>query len=293
MKSPNLFKVLSKYGSGAEEDYLTESFVLLIKIILEQKMIFGLLFLNKICGLTDDHKFKNRDLLSISTQVIIEGGRPDIEIKYGNKVLIYIEIKHDASLGDGQLEYYRRKLNESDFRNTVLVLLTRSQITSQETTLERSEYHHICWYNIYNWLLEIRTDNAKEICNFLVQEFLFFLEEKQMSLKQISWEYIKGVPSLVALSNLLEIAISETIPDFKLKKTGGSSWLGFNLEATYFCGVRYSDPLTIVFENNCGTNPTYKKNLDLNDVHFFSLNQAEQLECLTNFIQEANIGKDK
>ena len=94
MKSPNLFKVLSKYGSGAEEDYLTESFVLLIKIILEQKMIFGLSFLNKICGLTDDHKFKNRDLLSISTQVIIEGGRPDIEIKYGNKVLIYIEICH-------------------------------------------------------------------------------------------------------------------------------------------------------------------------------------------------------
>jgi hypothetical protein len=290
MKSPNIFQTLSKYGSRQEEDYLTESFVLLIKMLLERNPDIGLGFINKICGLTKNKTFKKTELLSISTQVIVDDGRPDIEIQYGTAILIYIEIKHDASLGDGQLEYYRKKLNESEHENTALVLLTRSQATSQETTLPKNEYHHICWYDIHRWLSKIKTENHEIISNYFIKDLLDFLEEKQMSLEQIGWEYINGVPSLVAMCNLLEVAILETTPNVKSKKNGGFGWMGFNIDNTFFCGVRYSNPMLVVFENNSGTKPTYKYDLDLNNSHFFSLNQAEQLECLVNFIKKANVG---
>ncbi len=285
MKSANIFKTLSKYGSREEEDYLTESFVLLLKMLLERKPYTGLGFINNICGLTGNEQFKKTELLTISTQVVIDNGRPDIEIRYGSTILAYIEIKHDASLGEGQLEYYRKKLDETDYENTTLILLTRSLATSQETTLLENEYHHICWYHVHGWLSKIRAEGTEKICDYFIEEFLRFLEGKQMSLERIGWEYINGVPSMVALGNLLEVAILEASPNVKLKRTGGSSWLGFNLEGTYFCGIRYSTPLMIVFENNKGNNPSYRYDLDLNKVHFFSLNQAEQLECLVSFIQ--------
>jgi hypothetical protein len=290
MKSPNIFKTLSKYGSRQEEDYLTESFVLLIKMLLERNPSIGLGFVNKICGLIENKEFKKTELLSISTQVIVDDGRPDITIKYGSTILVYLEIKHDASLGEGQLEYYRKKLDESDYQNTALILLTRSQASSQETTLSKNEYHHICWYDVHRWLSKIRIESRETICNYFIKDFLGFLEGKQMSLERIGWEYINGVPSLVAMCNLLEVAILETTPNVKSKKNGGFGWMGFNIDGTFFCGVRYSNPMTVVFENNNGNSPTYKYDFDLNKVHFFSLDQAEQLECLVNFIKEADAG---
>jgi len=115
MKAPNLFLTLSKYGSREAEDYLTESFVLLIKNILEHRPAVGLGLLNNICGLTGNALFDNPDLIAVSTQVIVDQGRPDIEIRAGTETLAYIEIKHDAALGEGQLEYYKKKLDESGF----------------------------------------------------------------------------------------------------------------------------------------------------------------------------------
>ena len=112
-----------------------------------------------------------------------------------------------------------------------------------------------------------------------------------MSLERVSWEYMNGVPSLIALVNLLEVAILETAPEFDLRKTGGSSWLGFRLDSQYYCGIRYAEPLAVVFENNQGSNPTYKRHLELKKEHFFSLNQADQLECLVSYIQDCVASK--
>ncbi len=233
-------------------------------------------------------QFEKTELISISTQVVVDEGRPDIEVRSGSTILVYIEIKHDSSLGEGQLEYYKKKLDESGVENTALVLLTRSLASAQETILGRDEYHHVCWYDVHRWLSEIKAKKIEKACIYLIEEFIRFLEGKQMSLERIGWEYMNGVPSLVALSNLLEVAILETTPNVNLKRTGGSSWLGFNLDAKYFCGVRYAKPLIITYEDNGGNGPTYTHYLDMEKEHFFSLSQAEQLECLVNFIQKAN-----
>jgi hypothetical protein len=286
MALPNLFLTLSKYGSSESENYLTEAFVYLTKLLLERNPDIGLQFVNNLSGLPDDIKFSNPQSIIISTQVCVDEGRPDIEIKSGTK-LIYIEVKHDAPLGKGQLEYYKRKLEGSGVQNVNLVLLTRSRISSQETTLSRDEFHHVCWYEIHNWISNIRDNIQDHVCIYAIEEFLTFLEKKQMSLEQVSWEYIKGVSSLVSLGNTLEVAIIESIPESKIKKSGGWHWRGYFIEGNYFCGVRYDNPLIIVFENNNGTDPTYKHDLNLSEAHFFSLSQAEQLECLINFIHNA------
>ena len=81
--------------------------------------------------------------------------------------------------------------------------------------------------------------------------------------------------SSVFLINLLEVAILEAAPEVKLRKTGGSLWLGFRLDDEYYCGIRYAEPLVVVFENNQGSDPTCKRDLELEQEHFFSLSQAE------------------
>jgi len=291
MKSLNLFKTLSKYGSRAAEDYLTESFVVLMQNLLERRPAAGLRFLNTLCGLTGEVRFDNPEMVLLSTQVAVEAGRPDIQLRSGSDILVYIEVKHDAPLGERQLEYYKEQLDRSDSAHKVLVFLTRSLASCQETTLPRSEYHHICWYDVHRELSALKGGEIGEVCIFLIDEFLTFLEGKQMSLERVGWEYISGVPSLVALINLLEVAILEAAPEMSLRRTGGFSWLGFYLDGKYFCGVRYAEPLVVVFENNLGTDPTYKRDLGLENEHFFSLSQAEQLECLVTYVQDCLANK--
>lgn len=287
MKAPNVFATLSKYGSRELENFLTESFVFLIKLLLEKEKVHGLAFINRLCGLGECDSFADSDAVSISTQITIEDGRPDIEIRDGAKKLYYIEIKHDAPLGEGQLEYYKNKLDESNIPSTGLVLLTRSKSSAQETTLDSDQFYHICWYDIHRFLNQIVSSNVDEVCAYFINNFNLFLESKQMSLEQVSWEYIKGVPGLVSLSNILEVAILEAIPDVQLKKTTGWNWRGYFVNGLIYCGIRYDESTIIVFENNMGNSPSYRRELDLNDAHFFSLNQAEQLECLIEFLRKA------
>ena len=133
MSAPNVFTTLSKYGSSEVENYLTEAFVFLLNLLLERNPEIALTFVNKLCGLSGERQLTKPKSVAISTQIVVDEGRPDIEIRQGVNALIYIEVKHDAPLGVGQLEYYKRKLIESGISNTALVLLTRSRAAAQET----------------------------------------------------------------------------------------------------------------------------------------------------------------
>jgi hypothetical protein len=115
-----------------------------------------------------------------------------------------------------------------------------------------------------------------------------FLEEKNMNLKKVTWEYIQGVPSLINLTNMMETAVQEVMSTVALRRTAGWSWRGFYLDNAYFFGIRYEHPLTVTFENNFGNNPTVTRQLDLEDSHFFSLSREEQFESLINFLQTAS-----
>jgi len=106
-------------------------------------------------------------------------------------------------------------------------------------------------------------------------------------MEKVTWEYIKGLPAMINLSNMLGIAISEVSPEKSLRKTVGANWSGYYLDGNYFIGFRFNDPLVIVIEDNNGTNPSCKKDLMLEDIYFFSLSAGEQLESLISFIKKS------
>ncbi len=286
----NVFSALAAYAPS--ENYLTEAFVFVLRFLLEHEPSLGVPILGRLCGLEDCFEGCEPGSIAISTQVSVEAGRPDIEIRVGDHTLVYAEVKQDAPLGQNQLEYYLSRLRASLVENTQLMLLSRSRITALETSLAQSDYHHVCWYHVYEWLSA--TEPEGPVSAYLIESFLALLEERKMSMKEVSWEYIKGVPALVALTDMLEQAIGEVMPGIKYTRTAGWSWRGFYLSGEYWTGVRYERPLLLVFENDRASPPfTYKRDLDLGEVHFFSLSRGEQFECLVDYLRRAAAGAPK
>jgi hypothetical protein len=277
-----LFTVLSRFAFRQEENFLTESLVYMLNLILEREKQVGLSILAKLCGRRFATGLDNAANISIKTQFTVDEGRPDIVIQVDSDKIAYIEVKHDSSLGVEQLERYYLDLMSSKAKDTQLVLLTRSRHSIQETSLDRSLFHHVCWYEISGWLSE--ADFRDDIIAFLVEQFLEFLKEKEMSMEKVTWEYIQGVPAMINLVNMIGTALSEVAPESSTKKTVGASWAGFYM-SELFIGFRYANPLIIVFENNTGNSPTFKRDLFLEKAHFFSLSAGEQLECLIDFMR--------
>jgi hypothetical protein len=220
--SENVFSNLFRYGPGEEENYLTEAFVFLLKLLLERTPDRGLPIINQLSGLPQEAHLRNPESVAISTQVIVAEGRPDIEIRDGQDTLVYVEVKHDASLGVRQLERYWAELQAGTASNTRLVFLTRSRVSARETTLAPEKYHHVCWYEIHNQLA--KTEIQDEVCQYFVHSFLRFLEEKRMSMEKVPQEYIQGVPALLKLTDMIEASILEAIPNAKHKSSSGWSW---------------------------------------------------------------------
>jgi hypothetical protein len=284
----NIFSSISKYAARQDENYLTEVLVFVLQLIKEKshKKISGIL--TNICGPDTEGWFQYHADINIATQMSVVEGRPDIVITTGEDRVVFIEVKHDSRLGLDQLERYYEHLKSSSYLEKQLVFLTRSKHSIQETTLDPERFHHVSWYQISGWLSE--TDFKNDIVNHTIQQFLEFLREKEMSMEKITWEYIEGVQAMRNLLSMLGTAIAEADPSLGVKKTMGWSWAGYYLEGNIFLGFRYEDNLIISFENNGGDNPTFKRDLDLEQVHFFSLRAGEQLECLIDFIKETYLG---
>lgn len=279
----NVFEKLGKYGAMEEENYLTESFVYTLHLLCARVPTLGLDVLEKALGLSFDQVLKSPASPEFITQQKVEDGYPDVTIGFGADLLAYIEIKHDAPLHEGQLEYYKRMLSQSDTDTQSLVLLTRSKQNANETTLPDDEYHHVCWYEIHFWLRQCL--GVDEVVDHVIQDFLEFLEEKKMSLQKVGWEYDNGVSALVDLTAMMEAAVSEVLPEKKFKRTAGWSWRGFYLDNEFFFGVRFDGPTTVVFENNIGTDPSFKKDFSFQAEHFFSLDAGAQFESLIVFLK--------
>ena len=227
--SENVFSTLFKARLGAE-DFLTEAFAFQLRLLLERVPNAGVTIINKLSGLPNDDYFKRPESVVIATQVIVDEGRPDIEIRDGQDRLVYVEVKHDAPLGIDQLEYYLDKLQAAPEPIIGLVLLTRSRVSAHETTLARDQYHHVCWYEIYNWLTE--TEIQDEVSRYFAHSFMRFLEDKQMSMEEVPSEYLSGVSALLKLTRMMETSITEVIPDATYKRTAGWSWRGFFMVIT-------------------------------------------------------------
>jgi hypothetical protein len=281
----NIFSSLARYATRQEENFLTEAFVYLLNLMLEREVECGRAILANLCGDKVAGWLREASSVSIVTQFSVAEGRPDIVIEIDAGKMIFLEVKHDSSLGVEQLERYYAHLESHKAGDAQLILLTRSRHSIQQTSLERALFHHICWYEISGWLSEVQIED--EVTDFLVRQFLTFLKEKEMSMEKVTWEYIQGVPAMLNLVNMISTAIAEASPESSVRKTVGASWAGFYINGQLFVGFRFANSLVIVFENDNGNNPTFKRDLSLEQAHFFSLTAGEQLECLIEFIRIA------
>jgi hypothetical protein len=281
----NIFSSLARYATRQEENFLTEAFVYLLNLMLEREVECGRAILANLCGDKVAGWLREASSVSIVTQFSVAEGRPDIVIEIDAGKMIFLEVKHDSSLGVEQLERYYAHLESHKAGDAQLILLTRSRHSIQQTSLERALFHHICWYEISGWLSEVQIED--EVTDFLVRQFLTFLKEKEMSMEKVTWEYIQGVPAMLNLVNMISTAVAEASPESSVRKTVGASWAGFYINGQLFVGFRFANSLVIVFENDNGNNPTFKRDLSLEQAHFFSLTAGEQLECLIEFIRIA------
>lgn len=287
----NVFASLSGPSRRAEENYLTEAFAFVLRLLLEREPGLGLALLGRLSGLPEGARPHDPRAVEVSTQVTDEAGRPDLVVRDGRRSLVYVEVKHDAPLGAGQLEYYLERLQASRYPHTRLVLLTRSRASARETTLARDEYHHVRWHEVHAWLAE--GVPADEVCRYFAGDFVAFLKEKNMSMERVPKEYVRGVEALVDLTRMLEASIGEAMPDANYSKHSGWGWRGFAIAGGHFYGVRLDRPSLVVFEDNLGNAPTHERHLDLERGDFFSMEPGEQFERLVAFLREAGAARDE
>ncbi|KAA3646211.1 MAG: hypothetical protein DWQ07_08285 [Chloroflexi bacterium] len=276
----NIYSSLNRYATRQEENFLTEAFAHLLELLIEQEPDSASSLLEKIFDLEIG---ETASALHIETQKSFEDGTPDLIISNKDTV-VFIEIKHDSQLGHAQLERYLSRLSTLDFRRKQLVLLTRSKHAIQQTSLSAAQFHHICWYQISGWLSEL--DFVDEVSNYHVDSFIRFLGEKGMNMEKVEWEYIRGVPAMRNLVNMIGTAISEALPEANSRRNAGWDWIGYIIEDKLWLGIQYDEALSVMINNYGEQSATFIETMDLEDAHFFALSPGEQLEILISFIKE-------
>src|SRR5690606_30970412 len=103
---------------------------------------------------------------------------------------------------------------------------------------------------------------SDEVVRFVLADFRRFLRDKDMCMEKVSWEYENGVAALMRLTSMLEVAAREAIPSCAIRRSAGWSWRGLLLQAEFFLGVRFEKPMMLVFENNLGTRPSAREEMD-------------------------------
>lgn len=300
MSSENIFSALAKYNSAIDENYLTESFVFVINTLLQQERPIGIEILTQLCVNNNEFSFDIDEDISVSTQEVTEQGTPDIKISSLNK-RIYVEVKHDSPVDPDQLKRYKSDLESWSAAIKRLILLTRFPVDLSEH--KGIPDKHVCWFEVYNWLANAKDKAQNPVSGYLIDSFKSFLEEKQMSIQKVSWEYINGVPALSNLINMIEVAIQDaSLPIYS--KSPGWDFKGFYVQSNEFwCGIHYNNPLVMTFEmiGRSRFNAKLVKKpghevrkgneriwfrLHLEDIHFFSLDKDKQLEKITKFVKE-------
>lgn len=282
----NIFSSVNKYVERQSENFLTESLCYVVDLIVSREPKNGELLMRQITNREID---LDPAKLTIITQETTEVGRPDLVISQGKDFTFFIEIKHDSSLGHRQLERYFDKLETRESLQKQLILITRSKHSLKETRLDKKLFRHISWYELSSWLSQLKIED--QISKHAVHDFLLFLEEKEMSTQRVEWDYIRGVPALVHLSSMLDIALSEAFPDEEVRKSAGWKEFGFYFgkDKDGWLGIEYETHLH-VHVAKAGPKGWYDEEyltLDLEKSPFFTLQAGEQLELLVKFIKES------
>jgi hypothetical protein len=116
MRNPvaNLFLRLHTWASGQDENFTSESFAYVLQHLVEHDPAAGVRILHRLTAGRLGLPPQDAAFVTITTQVSVAEGRPDIEIGTPDH-LVYVEVKVEAELGERQLERYRSALARSGY----------------------------------------------------------------------------------------------------------------------------------------------------------------------------------
>jgi hypothetical protein len=316
----NLLTALHRWSSRQDENFVTDSFAHALRRLLEFDPMVGLEILRRLTdyrlNVTQQSEAQS---IAVTTQVTTELGTPDIEIRACDH-LAYIESKVEAELGDRQLERYLEMLEkDSDVSSRTLVLLSRYPVELDQGLSERVVQRR--WYQVADWLhAALRSHSILDPINvFLVEQFIGFLQSRNITMEKVGWDLPGGVKSLRSLALMLGEAIAAV--KFAKEKSVAWDYVGFSvLEKDklsgkpikpFFLGIYYEHPEVIVFETNqasvgddaiervgfgklvidrdkqSGKKWVNELLLDSEDVHFFALSRERQMQRVEEFLRHS------
>ncbi len=303
----NLLLALHKYASRQDENFLTEAFAHLLRHLAHCEPRAAASILKKLAGGVVTMAPDETDRISITTQIVISSGRPDIEIR-SRDWLIYVEVKAESGLGESQLKRYQEALKNSGMDRTSLILLTRYPVLSEkETQLADAA---IRWYQVAQWLEREKVEKPES--TYLLKQFLEFLRSRGMTMERVSWELARGVKSLRSLIEMVGESLAALEISSDSNRTCAWEWIGYYLESKprrFFVGISYQHPNLLEFDTQdfkidkaayeeLGIGRIQKdqyfgeiwvNELDLasEEVHFFALSKTTQMQRVESFIKQS------
>lgn len=299
-ESDNLLIKLHKLASGQDENFLTEVLANLLRRLIAIEPQAALTIINLITNNRLNVDIKEIVSVNVITQVSTENGRPDILISTDDHIA-YIEVKVESDFGDDQIERYRLQLDNCDFKETSLIVLTRYPF--YERLYNCNPDFNFRWHDLVDWLKSLKICN--DLTLFHINQFVDFLYVRGLAMQQVSWELVPGVKSFQTLTDMIEEALAAKKVNIH-QRSAAWEWRGFYIEQKrFFIGLYLSDPNLVVInteevslssnipkEVTLGRligNWRWQNELDLTseEVHFFARSKASQIQCLEKFIEES------
>lgn len=314
----NLLVRLHKWAARQDENFLTETFVHLLVHLSENERESAARIVSKVTGQIISLTQEQMHLLELGTQTSGEDGITDIELRTPHHFVI-IEVKSGSSAGEDQLRRYREKLTKSKAGSnnlaTGLFMLTRNPVSiPRYPEHEFGADGYFRWYDVAEWIEgELGTPQFKVESQFLVQQFLGFLQARRMTMEKVTWHYLDGVSSFHSLLAMIEEAATalKLEPDFVMGRS--RDFVGFYLcNKRFWIGILFSRPNEIRFNTQVnfriasekieplGVGESVKakwhpdgltwerfKALDSEEIHFFSRSKAGQMQWLESFLKES------
>lgn len=314
----NLLAALAQWATRQDENFLTEAFVHLLRHVLAEEPECALQLIGLVTGMRLGVAAEDVASIEVCMQTVLELGRPDVEIRFPGRHLVYLEAKVESGLGFEQLKRYRQALNESGQPATTLVLLSRYSVSEAEVSAVPDVW--LRWFQIGDLLAEMLARDAlsQPESRYIARQFVGFLRSKGMLMDRVSWEMTAGVRALTALLKLLLEAVKEV--GMSSKRSAGAFYTGYYLNPPakdFWVGVYYDSPNLLWFQtdqltidpaiwSNLGVGEVkktslvpcgyyWRRSLDLEaeSVHFFARTRGSQQNVIESFLRECikTVGK--
>jgi hypothetical protein len=306
----NLFYALYRWAHRQGENFTTEAFAYLLRCLLKDEPSIAVSLLMTLTNeRLEDVSSENASGAEVRTQVSLEDrSRPDMEIRTPGH-LIYVEVKDESDFGHDQRDRYAGHLvRRKKGRKATLVLLTRYGVSRDDIdalSVKCPGIEITCcrWLDIAGMIQRILSHapcTAEK--TYLLREFLEYLKLRRFMMEKVTWELESGVTAAQNLFVMLSEALSEISPTYK--SSFGRDWGGYyvNSDKSGWVGIVYGSPQELLFHSwgaidekaaRAACAGCYSEDrkrwelrcvLDSEEVHFFSLTAAHQLDFLKNWL---------